>query len=830
MTALSRDLIRLARLHGLQTAYDDVRGRRTRASAEAVLAVLAARGVPIGSAGDAGRLLAETERERLHEGLEPVVVCWNRWPLEVPIWVRPAQLGHPARVTVVLEQGDEYGCHTELRVGGNAASGGRFRGTQRGEQPDNGSGRVECTAGNGGPDGPREGESAGNSQTAAASAGSGVRLGGLEQAAAAHGYVPALVPIEGPLPFGYHRLRIVLGPRHYEAWLIVAPRRSLAGRSIASGASAASPDVAEATQSHMGHDGLHEADWLSREARRPKRGLTERGWGCFLPLYALRTAHDWGAGSYSDLAALAEWTGSLGGSAVGTLPLLPCFLDQPFDPSPYAPVSRLMWSEFYIDVARLPELHDAPELGRRLDAPEWHAALEALRARPKVDYREAMARKRQVLEELSRVFFDRATTARRDAFERFLRSVPEVRRYARFRAACERTGRAWPEWPRAMQADRLAARDVDAAVERLYLYAQFAAHEQLAETIEVARRSGVELYLDLPIGVRGDGFDAWREPQLFAHRVSAGAPPDGVFANGQNWGFPPLDPGALRRSGYRYLVDVLRHHLRTSGLLRIDHVMGLHRLYWIAEGMPATDGVYVRYAADELYAVLCLESHRHAGRLVGENLGTVPGYVNRAMRRHRLRTMYVVQYEYAEGVRRVAPPPSRSSVASVNTHDMPTFAAWYAGRDIDDRLALGFLDRAGAVRAKADRERARRLLVTCLQRAGLLKTPADEGAETKNDATRDDLPPCGEVLAACLAYLAESDAELALVNLEDLWLEVEPQNVPGTSHERPNWQRKARYRFEEFREMPSVLEVLRQVARRRGGRGNAKPQPGQAEP
>jgi 4-alpha-glucanotransferase len=313
------------------------------------------------------------------------------------------------------------------------------------------------------------------------------------------------------------------------------------------------------------------------------------------------------------------------------------------------------------------------------------------------------------------------------------------------------------------------------------------------------------MYLDLPLGVHPHGYDVWRHRALFATDVSVGAPPDAVFVSGQDWGFPPLDPGRLREQHCQYVIAYLRHHLQHARILRIDHVMGLHRLFWIPKGLGAGEGVYVRYPAEEFYAILSLESRRHNAWIVGENLGTVPSYVSPAMRRHNIQSMYVVHYEQASDAHGALRAVPTDCVASINTHDMPPFAASWRDSDIDDRLKLGLLDRTGARTERRARREQRRSLMHFLERKGLLV-----GASA--DPRR--------VLRAILAFLSASPARTVLVNLEDLWLETRHQNIPGTHDEHPNWQRKARYSLEAFREMPEVLDALREVDHvRKRGRG-----------
>src|SRR5439155_1809875 len=163
------------------------------------------------------------------------------------------------------------------------------------------------------------------------------------------------------------------------------------------------------------------------------------------------------------------------------------------------------------------------------------------------------------------------------------------------------------------------------------------------------------------------------------------------FTKGQDWGLAPIDPRALQAQQYRYYIDFIRTQMRHTGLLRLDHVMGLHRLYWIPKGFPASEGAYIRYPAEELFAILCLESHRHQTALIGENLGTVPPEVNAAMDKHKINRMFVVQYEQQPDARKALRPPPLECIASMNTHDMPTFSSYWNGLDIPDRADLGIL-------------------------------------------------------------------------------------------------------------------------------------------
>jgi len=580
-------------------------------------------------------------------------------------------------------------------------------------------------------------------------------------------------------------------------------------------------------------DGYHDLDveiadrtWRALVIAAPVRAYDggERSWGAFLPLHALQSADSWGVGDFSDLDRLASWIGSQGGRLVGLLPALAGFLGEaPFEPSPYLPVSRLFWNELHVDPRRLPELARCEPAQRLVASPAFRSRVAALRAEPLVDYRRAMALRRQVLELLAR-WLDECPDRRRGAFLDWVEQHPVAREYAAFRALGERMARPWRGWPAAMRPEAIHVESRDRDAIRYHLYAQWTAARQIAQLATDAR--GVGLYLDAPVGVHPDGFDVWRHPALFARGAALGAPPDPLFAGGQDWSAPPPHPEAARRDRHAYFRASLAHQMAPAAALRLDHVMGLHRLFWIPRGGAAADGAYVRYPADELYAIVCLESHRHRARVVGENLGTVPRYVNASLSRHGLARLHVAQFGIAPGDADALARIPRRSFACVDTHDTPTFAGFLTGKDIDERVARGVLDaeRAGPAR------RRRRAEVATLRGAlpgptgrgaDVLRTPApaaagkgvgDPPAEAAPSRQAGDL----ELLWACFDRLARSAASVVIVNLEDLWLETRPQNVPGTGpRERPNWRRRARYGLEAFKRLPEVTAALARLARRR---------------
>lgn len=566
-------------------------------------------------------------------------------------------------------------------------------------------------------------------------------------------YAKKQIMLPEGLPQGYHRFSLEVGGKRWETMIISSP-----------------------TQAYL-----------------PDEVIDGRMWGVFIPTYALQTRNTMGSGDYSALGALAKEVAAWGGRNVGTLPLMPVFLDEPFEPSPYTPVSRLLWNEFYIDINKVTEISESPEAQAMLQSASILSDIKELREMPLVDYRRLMAIKRRLLEEGCHLLLAKKPPAFYE-FQDFIQTHARIEDYACFRAAMEKQQANWRSWPQKMKDGNLNDADYDEKSKQYHMYAQWQAHRQVEQLTDEAYRRDVTLYFDLPVGTHPEGYDTWRERESFAMGITVGAPPDTVFTRGQNWMFPPLHPVKSRERQYSYFTDYIRHSLRHTGILRIDHVMGMHRLFWIPERMDATHGVYVRYKADELYAILTLESHRNQSIIVGEDLGTVPDYVRPTMSRHGLQRMYIVHYELADNSPASLHIPHRNVVAGMNTHDMPPFAAFCRGLDVENRLELGLLSQKGAQAEKKRNQATKKALTDFLRKEGWL--------------SRDD-DSITAILNACLAFLSASRARFVLVNLEDLWQETESQNVPSTYDEHPNWRRKARYSLEEFCQLPEVRDTLR---------------------
>ncbi len=505
------------------------------------------------------------------------------------------------------------------------------------------------------------------------------------------------------------------------------------------------------------HGTLAEVTIIAAPVEAYRRGRVERSWGLGAHLAALRSTRSRAVGDLADLETLCDWVVRQGGDLVAVLPLLPVFSDPDPEPSPYSPVSRLFWSELILD------------LGDSHQPVTVDGALDITRAAAEV--RAALG--------------DRAMPDPGEVDD-------ELLRYARFRGAQRRLGRDWRRWPEPLRRGALPDDAVDTDEARLHLVAQLDSRRQLSGLRTRLDARGMRLGLDLAVGVHPDGYDTWSRQGLFAESMSVGAPPDPGFPSGQDWGFRPMLPGASRAEGHRYFAASLRHQMSVAGVLRLDHVMALRRLYWIPRGMRLDQGTYVQYPADELFAIATLESYRHRCELVGENLGTVPETMQAALARHRIAGMYVAQFAAHDPTPRA---PARDEVAFVGTHDTPTFAGWIAGTDLPHRVEHGLLPEADA--ASSEREAAVRRL------AEMLDVPPDDPAQ---------------FLDALLTWLGSSASPLVMAWLEDLWLEPRGVNLPGTtSAAHPNWQRPLAAPLDRLLADPAVIaraQVLSEARRR----------------
>ncbi|HEV8502295.1 MAG TPA: 4-alpha-glucanotransferase [Casimicrobiaceae bacterium] len=596
----------------------------------------------------------------------------------------------------------------------------------------------------------------------------------LEDGERRHGDAPAgaaTLALRGPLPPGYHRLACADAATGERALFDIAacPAR------------------------------CHQPDALAGAARV---------WGIAVQLYALRSARNWGIGDFGDLGALVELAARAGAALVGVNPLHALFADHPERASPYSPSDRTALNTLYIDVEAVPEFGECDAARQHVAAPAFQRGLAALRAAPLVDYTGVAATKRRMLEELHRHF--RAhhlphATPRAAAFRDFIAAGgSELRDFARFEALREHFTRSdarsdWRTWPHAFQSP--AAAEVaqfalgNAARVEFHLYLQWCASTQLHAIRERARTLGmpIGLYLDMAVGADPAGAEAWREGGLQARDVTIGAPPDAFNLLGQDWGLSPLAPVRLRDAGYRPFIAMLRAAMRHAGALRIDHVMGLSRTWWIAAGAPPDAGAYVRYPFSDLLGLVALESRRHACLVIGEDLGTVPQAVRAALGAAGVLSYRLLYFEReADGAFADATAYPRDALVAVATHDLATLAGFWQGRDLDARDALHLFPSAAARDAQlADRERDRERLLARLRASGLWP---------QSKLSPSAAPSAMAALALAVhRFLAATPAKVLMLQMEDVLGEVDQVNLPSTTDAvRPNWRRKLPVALEDW--------------------------------
>jgi 4-alpha-glucanotransferase len=547
-----------------------------------------------------------------------------------------------------------------------------------------------------------------------------------------------------------------------------------------------------------------------------------RTWGLSIQLYALRSAKNWGVGDFGDLAELMEWAAKdLGAGLIGLNPLHALANTPPYQISPYSPDSRLFLNVLYLDLERIPEFGDSARARAIVERDDFRAMLADLRQSEFVDYDAVHAAKLGILEELFVAFQDRhlggrgrglkPVTERGRRFERFVREEgATLERFATFQALRERQRQerpevwVWQEWPEAYRRpdSPAVAQFREAHPDRVlfHQYLQWLADEQVQAIATRARALGmpVGLYHDLALGSDRSGSEAWEFQDVLAWGMDAGCPPDAFALQGQNWGLTPVDPHRLRESGYTLFIEVLRRNLKRGGALRLDHVMGLSRLFWIPRGRPAAEGAYVRYPVEDLLGLLALESIRHECAVIGEDLGTVPDEVRDRLSAVGALSYRVFYFERGPEGRFKAPGEyPAQAVAVATTHDLPTLAGYWQGADIEIRSRLGQIPDDESRRAACEeRRRDKGAILRALRAEGLLPDGLSEDPEAVPTMTP-------ELSAAVHAFLARTPSWLMLAALEDVLGLAEQMNVPGTVDAHPNWLRK----------VPVTLETLREDAR-----------------
>ncbi|MFW6340061.1 MAG: 4-alpha-glucanotransferase [Wenzhouxiangella sp.] len=511
-----------------------------------------------------------------------------------------------------------------------------------------------------------------------------------------------------------------------------------------------------------------------------------RAWALSIQLYGLRSPRNWGIGDFTDLGDLAETAARAGVAALQINPLHALFPSRPALCSPYSPSSRLFLSPLYIDVCAVPEFASS-QVARRLVAdPAFQQRLQALRTARRVDYPAVAALKWPLLRVLFGEFIDRHARTRSERYRDFAvfrdQGGTSLADFALFEVLDEQlAGRhpgGWRDWPAAYRdRDPVAleafGRDHQRAVDfRIYL--QWLARTQLDQAQRRARAAGmtVGLIADLAVGSDPAGADAWCDRELLADGVEIGAPPDAFAADGQAWGLPPWRPEVLIERDFRPWRQLLDAVMRGVGGVRIDHIIGTQRQFWVPQGMSGRDGAYVTYPRKALLAILAAASRARSCLVIGEDLGTVPAGFSEQMAAYYLLSTRVLRFERHQSGLFCRPSAyPEMACACAGTHDLVPLAAW-----LDE-------DHPGSGSGASEQQ----LLQAAMVDAGV--APTEPGIEARIQAVH--------------AYLAATPCRLVMVQLEDILAEREPVNRPGTGPEQRNWQRKYELDLADLEGLPA---------------------------
>ncbi|MGB8173802.1 MAG: 4-alpha-glucanotransferase [Pseudolabrys sp.] len=528
------------------------------------------------------------------------------------------------------------------------------------------------------------------------------------------------------------------------------------------------------------------------EPVRAFQGDGRRHWALAVQLYALRSRRNWGHGDFGDLACLIALAARRGAAAIGLNPLHALFPDRAQEASPYAPNSRIFLNPLYINVETIAEFPGAATAGIEVDA---------LRAGELIDYTGVARAKLDGLRVAYEHFETSASDDRRAEFTRYRKDQGEpLLFFSCFEQLRARFApRPWPEWPAPWRhptiADLQQFREAEHNGCEFHEFVQWVADRQLAACKEIAHRSGmsVGLYLDVALGIHPYGADAWSQQESVLADVSVGAPPDEFNPNGQDWGLAPFNPAALAACDFAPLRQLMRAAMRHAGAVRLDHVLGLKRLFMIPRGNVASDGTYVRFPFEQSLQVIAQVSQEARCVVIGEDLGTVPEGLRDTLARWGLWRYLVMLFE-RERDGRFHPPEwyPAEALATFNTHDLPSLRGWLDAHDLRTKRGLG-LDSGESDGARAWAHQSLRQI---------LAERAPERA--------------GNELAAVASVLAKTPSRLVAIALDDIVGEREQINIPGTVDEHPNWRRKLSLELEDLEgnaQLRRIAEVFAQSSR-----------------
>jgi 4-alpha-glucanotransferase len=545
-------------------------------------------------------------------------------------------------------------------------------------------------------------------------------------------------------------------------------------------------------------------------------------WGYTAQLYSLRSEKNWGMGDFTDLSELVEKSAQQQAATIGLNPLHPLYQQNPAHRSPYSPSSRCFLNPLYIDVTKVQNFQRCTLAQEKVKSDIFQQGIANAKASTLVDYPAVAKLKFEIAELLFEDFYQNMTSTSKnecyknmsDEIEHFKQANgTDLQRFATFDALYEHFHLAdensygWPDWPTNFQ-------DPDSEevhkfklshVKRIdyFCFLQWIAHQQLSTVAQqtIDQDMAIGLYLDLAVGCDGSGFDVWSDKEVYVAGASIGAPPDGMNPLGQNWGLTPMNPVALQKQGYQPLVKALRSSMQYAGALRIDHILGLMRQYWVAPGMEANEGVYISFPWDDILRIIALESRRNNCVVIGEDLGNVPEGFSETIQNAGLLSFKVLFFErWESGLFKRPDNFPTQSIVTIATHDTATLSGWWQGRDLQWREQLNIYpnDEAGQADRNARTSERENLIAALddLQVIDMSKAPQIEPAQMNT-----------ELSISVQKYLALSPSHIQLIPLEDA-LEISEQvNIPGTIDEHPNWLQKLPVSLEDFAETNSVQEI-----------------------
>ena len=519
-------------------------------------------------------------------------------------------------------------------------------------------------------------------------------------------------------------------------------------------------------------------------------GDFDRGWLLAVQLYGVQSARNWGMGDFSDLETLIKLAGQLGADGVGLNPLHALFDDRPADCSPYSPNSRLFLNALYIDVEKLPEFEPGVLNGDG-------DTIARLRASDIVDYVAVAALKWRALRLAFEKFRARTTVGRQQDFEKFrAERAPLLSRFACFEALRHKFNRPWWEWPEQWRqpddAKCAALREGPDRDEIEFVeFVQWTADRQLRACRRLAGKLGMKvgLYLDVAVGVQSDGFDAWNEQSAISRHLGVGAPPDPLNLAGQNWGLAGFNAAGLEIQSFEPYREMLRASMRYAGAIRLEHVLGLKRLYLVPHGFTADNGVYVQMPFEALLAATAQESMKHRCVVIGEDLGTVPEGFREKMAEWGIWSYQVMMFERDDdGSFRDTDRYAPNALVTFNTHDLSTYAGWRSFSDLKLKRSLGI--------DPGESDEARWHALTRL--SDMLRHHAID---------RHDL-------YAVAGFLARTRSRLLAISLEDLLGVIDQPNIPGTVNEHPNWRLRLPLAIEQIAAAIDVAALKAATAER----------------